>query len=151
MYAWLVPCYTTLCDPVDCRSPGSIVHEILQAKILEWIAMPSFGGSSRPKDRTCVSYISCTGPRVLFVCLFVFTTNATWEAWNLVMYFTGICVAAIQHTANFSGSLRNACPLQRKDLKKHQEEERIRTHPRRPPSSVIISAPLGKTNHPNNG
>ena len=36
----------TLCDPVDCRLPGSSVHGILQARILEWVAMPSFRGIS---------------------------------------------------------------------------------------------------------
>ena len=36
----------TLCDPVDCNSPGSSVHGILQARILEWVAMPSSMGSS---------------------------------------------------------------------------------------------------------
>ena len=40
----------TLCDPKDCSSPGSSVQEILQARILEWIAMPSSRGSSRPRD-----------------------------------------------------------------------------------------------------
>ena len=64
----------------------------------------------------------------VFFFLFFFTSNATWEAWNnLAMYFTRIAVAEIQYIANFSGSLRNACPLERKDFKKHQEEERIRT------------------------
>ena len=48
----------TLCDPVDCSPPGSSVHEILQARILEWVAMPSSGGSSRPRGRTC---LSCLG------------------------------------------------------------------------------------------
>ena len=36
----------TLCDPVDCSLPGSSFHGILQAKILEWVAMLSSGGSS---------------------------------------------------------------------------------------------------------
>ena len=45
----------TLCDPVDCSPPGSSVHGILQAKILEWVAMPSSRGSSRPRAQTCVS------------------------------------------------------------------------------------------------
>ena len=36
----------TLCDPMDCRLPGSSVHGILQARILEWVAMPSSSGSS---------------------------------------------------------------------------------------------------------
>ena len=38
--------YLTLCDPVDYRPPGSSVHGILQARILEWVAMPSSRGSS---------------------------------------------------------------------------------------------------------
>ena len=37
-----------LCDPMDCSPPGSSVHGILQARILEWAAMPSFQGSSDP-------------------------------------------------------------------------------------------------------
>ena len=35
----------TLCDPMDCSTPGSFVHRILQARILEWVAMPSSRGS----------------------------------------------------------------------------------------------------------
>ena len=46
-------------DSLDCRPPGSSVHGILQARIPEWVAMPSSRGSSRFKDRTHVSYISC--------------------------------------------------------------------------------------------
>ena len=45
----------TLCDPMDCSPPGSSVHGILQARILEWVTMPSSGGSSRPRDQTQVS------------------------------------------------------------------------------------------------
>ena len=40
----------TLCDPKDCSLPGSSTHGILQARILEWVAMPSSSGSSRPGD-----------------------------------------------------------------------------------------------------
>ena len=40
----------TLCDPMDC-----IVHGILQARILEWVAFPFSRGSSQPRDRTQVS------------------------------------------------------------------------------------------------
>ena len=36
----------TLCDPMDCSLPGSSAHEILQARILEWIAVLFFKGSS---------------------------------------------------------------------------------------------------------
>ena len=54
----------TLCDPTDCSLPGSSVHGMLQAGILEWAAMPSSGGSSPPGDRTRVSHVSCIGGRV---------------------------------------------------------------------------------------
>ena len=47
-----------------CSPPGSSVHGILQARILEWVAMPSSRGPSRPRGRTCVSYISWIGRRV---------------------------------------------------------------------------------------
>ena len=46
----------TLCDPTDCSLTGSSVHRLLQARILEWVAMPSSRGSSRPRDRTWVSH-----------------------------------------------------------------------------------------------
>ena len=42
----------TLCDPMDCSPPGSSVHGIPQARILEWVAMPFSKGSSQPRDRT---------------------------------------------------------------------------------------------------
>ena len=52
----------TLCDPVDCRPPGSSVHGISQASIMEWVAI-SF---SRPRDKTHVSWSAgiffTTGP-----------------------------------------------------------------------------------------
>ena len=44
--------YPTLCDPMDCSLPGSSVQGILQAGILEWIAIPSPRGSSRSRDPT---------------------------------------------------------------------------------------------------
>ena len=56
-----------LCDtqPMDCSPPHSSVHGILQARILEWVAMPFSRGSSWPRDRTHVSYVSCIGRQVL--------------------------------------------------------------------------------------
>ena len=56
----------TLCGPMDCRLPGSSVHEIFQARILEWVAIPYSRRSSRPRDWTCVSCISCIGRRILY-------------------------------------------------------------------------------------
>ena len=48
----------TLCDPVDCSPPGSSVHGILQARILEWVAISFSRGSSQPRDQTHVSRIA---------------------------------------------------------------------------------------------
>ena len=45
----------TLCDPMDCSLPGFSVHGIVQATILEWVAIPFSRGSSQPRDGTWVS------------------------------------------------------------------------------------------------
>ena len=51
--------WPTLCDPMDCSPAGSSVHGILQARILEWIAMSHSRVSSQPRDQSCISYMSC--------------------------------------------------------------------------------------------
>ena len=61
-----------------CSPPGSSVQGILQARILEWIVLPFSRVSSRPRDRTNVSCISCIGRRVLYHWV-------TWEAY-LISY-----------------------------------------------------------------
>ena len=53
----------TLCNPMDCSPPGSTVRGILKTRILEWVAMPSFRGSSLPRDQT---HISCIGRWVAY-------------------------------------------------------------------------------------
>ena len=50
--------WMTFCDPVDCSPPGPSVHGVLQARILEWIAISSSRGPSQLKDRT---HVSCIG------------------------------------------------------------------------------------------
>ena len=47
-----------LCNPTDCSPPGSSVHEILQARILEWVVIPFSRGSSQPWGQTWVSCIT---------------------------------------------------------------------------------------------
>ena len=47
-----------LCDPVDCSLAGSSIHGIFQARLLEWVAMPSSRGPSRPRDQTHVSHVA---------------------------------------------------------------------------------------------
>ena len=56
----------TLCDPGDCSPPGSSVHGILQARTLEWLAMPFSREPSPPRDQTCVSCTSCIGKWILY-------------------------------------------------------------------------------------
>ena len=57
MHAKLLQSCPTLGNPMDCSLPRSSVHEIFQARILGWVAVPSSRGSSRPRDQTWVSYI----------------------------------------------------------------------------------------------
>ena len=55
----------TLCDPVGCSPPGSSAHGLLQARILEWVAVPSSRGSSQLRDRSQVSHVA---GRVFTIC-----------------------------------------------------------------------------------
>ena len=55
-----------------CATPRTVAHQPLlsvgipQARILEWVAMPSSRGSSQPRDRTCVSYVTCVDRQDLY-------------------------------------------------------------------------------------
>ena len=62
----------TLCNSMDCSLPCPSVHEILHAKVLEWVAMPSSRGSSQSRDQTSNSM----SPELAGGFL---TTNGTWE------------------------------------------------------------------------
>ena len=64
--AQLLQSCPTLCDPMDCNPSGSSVSGLLQATILERIAMPLSRGCFRPRDQTHVSYISYIGRKVLY-------------------------------------------------------------------------------------
>ena len=55
----------TLCDPMDCSPPGSSVHGILQARMLEWVAAPFSRGSSQPRGQT---WIFCIAGRFFTIC-----------------------------------------------------------------------------------
>ena len=70
---WVVQSCPTLWNPVDCSPPGSSVHRIFQARILEWAAISLSRGSSRPRGRTQVSCVSCFSRQILY-------HWATWEA-----------------------------------------------------------------------
>ena len=59
--------------PMDCSPPGSSVHGIFQARILEWVAISYSRGSSRPRDQIQVSCVSCISRQILY-------HRAIWEA-----------------------------------------------------------------------
>ena len=82
------------CNPMDYSPPGSSVHGILQARILEWVGISFSRGSSQPKDPTHISCVSCIGSSVQslnHVRLFVTPWTAAHQAflsitdfWNLL-------------------------------------------------------------------
>ena len=69
--------YTTLCYPMDYSPPGSSLHGILQARILEWVAIPFSRGSSQTRDQI---QVSCVRGRF-------FTCCATREAQYNVLFY----------------------------------------------------------------
>ena len=76
IHARMLSCFShgrLFATPGTVVPPGSSVHAILQARILEWVAMSSSRGSSQPRDRTRVSHVSCIGRWILYPCV-------TWEA-----------------------------------------------------------------------
>ena len=83
-----------LCNLMDCSPPGPSVHGILQARILEWVAIPFSGALSWPKDR---SWVSCTASRF-------FTIWATWGA-HVFQSLSCVRLFAIPWTAARQASL----------------------------------------------
>ena len=61
--AELLSCTQLFCDPKDGSPPGSSVHGISQARILEWVVISSSKASSRHRDQT---HVSCAGRRILY-------------------------------------------------------------------------------------
>ena len=52
VHAQLLQSCPTLCDLTECSPQGSSIHRIFEARILEWVAMPSSWGPSLPRDQT---------------------------------------------------------------------------------------------------
>ena len=67
--------YLTLFNSMDCSLPGSSIHEILQARILEWVAISCSRESSWPRNRSPVSCVSYIAGRFFIIW-------ATGEAWT---------------------------------------------------------------------
>ena len=73
----------TLCNPMDCSPPGSSVHGIPQARILEWVALPSSRRSSSPRDRNVVFLRLLRGRWILY-------HSTTWEALEVSLLILGL-------------------------------------------------------------
>ena len=84
----------TLCDLMDCSPPGSSVHRILQARILEWVVMPSCRGSSLSRGWTHVSCISCIAGGF-------FTHRATREAPAVTVHSDYYVTPAVNHSSDW--------------------------------------------------
>ena len=85
---------------MDHSLPGSSVHGILQARILEWVAMLSSRESSWPRDQAHISSVSCIGRGF-------FTTSATWEA-HAKEYYMAIKKKWTPDTHNNLGESQNS-------------------------------------------
>ena len=68
VHAQLLSHVRLFCDPANYSQPGPSVHGIFQTRILEWVTISSSRGSSRPRDRTHISCISCTGRQARYHC-----------------------------------------------------------------------------------
>ena len=94
----------TLCDPMDCSLPGSSIHGIFQARVLERVAISFSKESSQPRDRTQVSYIADRP----------FTVWATRETGD-----TNDC--KIHQTRNTNASLQQKEPIWRVNIISYQD------------------------------
>ena len=93
------------CNSMDCSPPGSSVHEIFQAVILEWVAISSSRVSSRFRDQTCVS---CLGRHILY-------HWAIWEAHMTlcVCQNSGNCTIRRMHWSVCEYLNKKGIPVQR--------------------------------------
>ena len=92
----------TLYDPMDCRSPGPSVHGILQARILECVAVSFSRRSSWPRDWTCVSLTSPGLAGMIF-------NNIVLVKWQCACHYINSCscVCVLSHV--FTTSWTVAC------------------------------------------
>jgi len=81
----------TLCDPVDRNLPGSSVHGVFQARILEWVAIPFSRGSARSRNQTHAFCISCIGRWILYYCATREALQMGWGVPNLNSATCNLC------------------------------------------------------------
>ena len=130
----------TLCILMNCNPPGSSVHGISQARILEWVAISSSRGSFWPMDQTLISYSSCIAGRF-------FTTYTTREALRLHrpmnLRSTEIYVSSLQCTSvSLSNHKGCANPVSQKEDEKRRIEMRAFLHGMRPSPLSLLTAKI---------
>ena len=79
LHAKLLQLCLTLCDPMNCSLPGSSVHRILLARILDWVVILSSRGSSPPRDQTKVSMSPSLASSFFFF-------KMLWEIYLFIIY-----------------------------------------------------------------
>ena len=112
----------TLCDPIDCSPPSSSVHGISQARILEWVVMPSSRRPSRPRDQTRISCISCISRQIRYCWATgeasVYLTQFSSIQFSLPVMSHSLRPHELQHArppcpSPTPGAHSNLCPLSR--------------------------------------
>ena len=96
----------TICDQMDCSLPGSFGHGIFQERILELVAISYSRGSSRPKDQTLVSCVSCIGWLILYHCA---TQLSFIQCLVFCRRFVFACISSFNLYAAAAKSLQS-CP-----------------------------------------
>ena len=123
MHAKSLQSYLTLCHPVDYSRPCSSVHGILQAGVLEWIAVPFCRGSCWSRDRTCV--VSLTSPELAGR---FFTTSATCKA-RVIEYGGGkhrtVEMWKGEKLEGYTCDQRQTCPPQSSRLSSYAPSSRV--------------------------
>ena len=100
MHANSLQSFSTLCDPMDCSLPGSSVHRIFQARILEWVAIFFSRESFQSRDQIhissigrCILYHWATREAPLGRPLYITSsfsggTSALWVQWNIFIIWS---------------------------------------------------------------
>ena len=112
---------------MDCSPPGSSVHGILQARILEWVGIPSSRGSSWPRDQTCISFI---GRQILLLlpwiwCLFNLQSRSRLSLASIQLHqsdddyvvFSGFDTALSKTCIELGSYSSYSCKLQEGELR----------------------------------
>ena len=80
----------TLCDPMDCSLPGSSVHWILQARTLEWVAIPFSRDLPDPGLKPTSLNVSCIGNQILYHYCLLIIKRQTSISFNIVLKFSAV-------------------------------------------------------------